>query len=80
MAISLTRMRQALLRRLKDLPERYYAASEALSGCPRAELDRLIHKFFWTEFRAAWDQLVRGRSCIAFGVQFCWWDDKLERV
>lgn len=80
MAISLTRMRQALLRRLKDLPERFYVGSEILKDCPREELDRLAHKFFWSEFRAAWDQLVRGRSCIAFGVQFCWWDNKLERV
>ena len=83
MAIPLTRMRQALLRRLKDLPERFYVGSEMLKGlkdCSREELDRLIPKFFWNEFRAAWDQLVRGRSCRAFGVQFCWWDNKLERV
>ena len=80
MAISLTRMRQALLGRLKCLPELYPAASIELAGCAYENSSRELHAYFWREFRTAWDQLVRGRSCRAFGVQFIWWDNELTRV
>lgn len=81
MAISLSRMREGLLRMLKALPERYKQARALRNeGQSSKEFSRLFNGWFWAVFRNAWDDLVRGRSCEAFGVQLVWWGGELQRV
>lgn len=80
MAIPFTRMRQALLRAMRSFPERYEHAGLFATGLDTPTLSRLMGQFFWLEFRHAWDDLVRSRSCKAYGVHLAWWDGKLRRV
>jgi len=84
MAVSFARMREALLRTLRSLPERY-EDGKRLSAEYRGEeswkeFSREFNRTLWAVFRNAWDALVRSRSCEAFGVQFAWWDGRLQRV
>lgn len=79
------RMRQALLRRLRSLPERWDDAknlSDSLDVQERhyTSLGPLVNRLLWATFRNAWDSLVRSRCCSAFGVQFAWWGGELQRV
>jgi|SRR5579864_2104554 len=80
LAYPLPRMREALLRTLKELPERYKQAGALLLGQTPEEFYRIFQRTFWLEFRQAWDSMVRNRSCTAFGVQFVWWCEELQRV
>ena len=81
MEISLSRMREALLRLLRGLPERYEHAKALVNeGQSSEDFGRLFNGWFWAVFRNAWDDLVRSRSCEAFGVQLAWWCGELQRV
>jgi hypothetical protein len=81
MEVSLSRMREALLRQLRALPERYIHARALINeGQSSQDFGRLFNGWFWAVFRHAWDDLVRGRSCEAFGVQLVWWGGELQRV
>jgi hypothetical protein len=80
MAISLSRMRDALLRTLKGTAERYQYGQVLSQTLPPDQFSGAFNRLFWAEFRGAWDQLVRSRSCKAFGVQFAWWGGELQRV
>lgn len=72
-------MREALRRALKSLPERYEYA-DRFRELPPEEFHAAFRKAVWTEFKSAWDSLVRVGSCELFGVKFVWVDDRLERV
>lgn len=79
------KMRQALLRGLRSLPERYTDKTidrkefaDGMEGT--TAFGREFNRWFWAVFRNAWDGLVRSRSCSAFGVQFAWWGGELQRV
>ena len=81
--VSLPRMRRELLRALKGLPERI----QAMQALPREpgmpglkELGAQQNRILYTEFRKAWEKLLRVRMCVAFGVQFAWLDGELQRV
>jgi len=69
------KMRQALLRGLRGLPERYTDGSIERKDFPDG-LDGAVEfskgKWFWAVFRNSWDNIVRTRSCVAFGVQLVW--------
>lgn len=85
LAVSLTKMREALYRAVKGIPERY---EQARMYKPRMfgtlhdveKFGKLFGHIFWLEFRVAWDAMVRSRSCEAYGVQFVWCGGELHRV
>jgi hypothetical protein len=78
--IPLGRMRAALLRTVRGLPERYEQGGKLLAAFPREEFADVFGQFFWIEFRKAWTALVRTRSCKAFGVQLIWSDGTVQRL
>ena len=78
--IPLTRMRQVLLSTLKRMPERYSIANQFADGFTPEELSSVLNQWLFITFKRAWDDLVRERSCKAFGVRFVWWNGNLERV
>jgi hypothetical protein len=80
MEVSLTRMRQALLRALRDSSERYRYAANLPATTSLDDFSKRFNAMFWSTFRVAWDELVRTRSCEAFGVRFVWFANKLDRV
>lgn len=85
MPYPLSKMRQALLRGLRGLPERYFDRSIERKDFPEGKdgsiaFGKALGKWLWAVFRNSWDCLVRSRSCTAFGVQFAWWDGELRRV
>jgi hypothetical protein len=73
-------MREALLRTLKGVAERYQYGHVLSQGLSPEQFSQAFNLLFWTEFRSAWDALVRSGSCEAFGVQFAWLDGELHRV
>lgn len=79
-ALPLARMREQLLRLLKALPERYEFGGELAKSVPGEDFGKLFGKFLWSSFRRAWADLLRFRSCHAFGVQFVWFNGQIERV
>ena len=96
MEVSLRRMREALYRTLKGLPERYEdpenkklqeLVTQKKENKTREETDeervpwlRLFNRYFWGVFQEAWAKMVRSGSCEGFGVQFVWWCGELQRV
>lgn len=77
--VPLSRMREALRRAFRTMPERYeYGAS--LGPLSPEEFKATFASGTWKQFRTAWDALVRTRSCELFGVRFVWFGDRLERV
>ena len=79
-AVPFARMRQQLLRVLKNLPERYEEGHKLIQGMPREEFSKTFNGLLWRTFRKAWDTLVRARSCEAFGVTLIWSDGQLRRI
>lgn len=75
----MTKMREALRRTFKAMPERHEYAS-TISHLPPDEFAVELKKTLWQTFKRAWDELVRGGSCELFGVQFVWFQGQLERV
>ena len=75
-----SKMRAQLLRKLKNLPERYRIGNEMQQSVGDEQMSTVFNQLLWLSFRTAWDDLVRGHSCEAFGVKFVWWDGKLQRV
>lgn len=75
----LGKMREALRRICRSIPERYEFAS-TLTHLPPAEFDVEFRRAVWKQFQAAWDSLVRVGSCEVFGAKFVWMGDRLERV
>lgn len=76
----LSRARAALLKAISGLPERYefpHPLGESLHG---EEFTRAANQFLRMHFREAWDSLVRARSCRAYGVDFMWLENRLQRV
>lgn len=80
MEVSLSKMRDGLLRALRGLPERYVDAGSYRQGLPLDAFGIEFGRRFWAVFRGAWYALVRSRSFEAFGVQFVWWCGELQRV
>lgn len=74
-----SKMREALRREFKSMPERHQFA-HTLSHLPPDEFQVALKKALWQRFQAAWDALVRVGSCELFGVQFIWFMGRLERV
>lgn len=75
----MSKMREALRKTLKAMPERHEYAS-TISHLPPDEFAVQLKKTLWQAFKRAWDALVRGGSCELLGVQFVWLEDHLERV
>lgn len=75
----LSKMREALRRTVRTMPERYEFAA-TISHLPPADFDVEFRKAIWRRFQAAWDSLVRVGSCELFGVQFVWLEDRLTRL
>lgn len=73
------KMREALRREFKAMPERHEFA-HTLSHLPPDEFARELKRALWQEFRTAWDSLIRVGSCELFGVKFVWLWDRLERT
>jgi hypothetical protein len=73
------KMREALRREFKTMPERYEFA-HTFSHIPPDEFAREFKRALWKQFRTAWDSLIRVGSCELFGVKFVWLWDRLERV
>lgn len=73
------KMREALRRTIKTIPERHEFA-HSISHLPPEEFNTQLKKAVWQRFKAAWDSLVRVGSCELFGVQFVWLGESLERV
>jgi hypothetical protein len=80
MAIPLTRMREQLLRLLRGLPERYELGGELAQSFSGDEFTKVFSQFLWAGFRKAWAELLRVRSCQAFGVQFVWINGQVQRI
>ena len=76
----LPRMRAALLRTIKGMPERYDLGNKLGQGLTWQELAPISNHLLWSEFRRCWCDLVRSRSCEAFDVTLIWLDDELRRV
>ena len=74
-----SKMRAQLLRTIKNLPERYAFGNGLTESFKGDELTQASNQFLWLAFRQAWDDLVKSRSCQAFGVTFVWWDGELRR-
>jgi hypothetical protein len=77
---SFSKARSSLLKAIRDLPERYDFLNVLISSVHREDFDRAANQFLRMHFRQAWDDLVRTRSCEAYGVQFVWADRTLVRV
>ena len=76
----LAKMREALRKALRGMPERYEYASVHLSHLPPAEFDVEFKRLLWKRFREAWDMLVCSGQCEVFGVKLIWREDRLERL
>ncbi len=75
-----TKMRAQLLRTVRDLPERYQQLHLVSEKTSTEDFSRVASFFMWREFRQAWDDLVKRRSCRAFGVVLVWTDGELRRL
>ena len=75
----MAKMRDALRRTFKGMPERYTYA-RTISDLPPEEFTTKFRRFLSQTFKRAWDELVRGGSCELFEVQFVWMEDQLQRV
>jgi hypothetical protein len=80
MEFPLSRMRTRLLSVIKGLPERYAFGHQMHANLTREEFVPVFNAFLWKAFRQAWVDLVRSRSCEAFGVKLVWWDGELRRA
>lgn len=76
----LSRARAALLSRIKGLPERYEFLNLLANSLHGEDFTQAANRFLRIHFRQAWDDLVRSRSCEAYGVQFVWCDGVLMQV
>jgi hypothetical protein len=77
---SFSKARNALLQALRGLPERYEFLQRLSGSLSGEDFSRAANQFLRLHFRQAWDELVRARSCAAYGVQFVWADGALQRV
>jgi hypothetical protein len=80
MEFPLSRMRARLLSVLKGLPERYEFGHQIQEGLTQEQFTSMFSASLWMTFRHAWVDLVRSRSCEAFGVKLVWWDGDLRRA
>jgi hypothetical protein len=76
----LSRMRSQLLRVIKALPERYEFGNQLVQGLSLEEFNRAFNQALWSGFRQAWVNLVRSRSCEAYGVTLVWSEGELRRL
>lgn len=76
----LSKARAALLARLRALPERYEFLNVLANSLHGEDFTRAANQFLRIHFRRAWDDLVRSRSCEAYGVYFVWFDGVLVKV
>ena len=74
-----TKMREALRREVRTMPERYEFAS-TLSHLPPDEFAVQFKKAIWGQFKNAWDSLVQIGTCEVFGVRYVWFGGRLERL
>lgn len=77
--VPMGKMREALRRAFKGMPERHEYA-HTLSDLPPDEFARELKRNLWQKFKAAWDQLVMTGSCELFGVKLVWLGEQLIRV
>jgi hypothetical protein len=77
---SFSKARASLLKALRGLPERFEFLQPLARSTQGEEFTRLANQFLRIHFRQAWDELVHGRICQAYGVQFAWVDGALVRV
>jgi hypothetical protein len=75
----MVKMREALRREFKVMPERHEFA-HTLSHLSPEEFARELKRALWKQFREAWDSLIRVGSCELLGVKFVWLWDRLERT
>ncbi len=75
----LGKMREALRRVFKSMPERHEYA-HTISHLSPDEFARELNRSLGQKFKAAWDQLVMTGSCELFGVKLVWFGESLERL
>ncbi|MEI7431139.1 MAG: hypothetical protein WCL27_11850 [Betaproteobacteria bacterium] len=74
-----SKMREALRREVRTMPERYEFAA-TLAHLPPDEFAVQFKKAVWLQFKAAWGSLVQVGVCDVFGVRLVWFAGRLERL
>jgi len=70
MEFPLTGLRGQLFKLIRGLPERYEFGNRLSQSLRGEQFTQAFAQFFHLHFRQAWADVLRGRSCSAYGVQF----------